>query len=248
VEELLEGEEVSVFVLTDGHAVCPFGSAQDHKAVFDGDRGPNTGGMGACSPAPALDAALSAEVVATVIRPTIAGLAAEGRPYRGALFAGLMLTAAGPRVLEYNVRFGDPECQVLLPRLDDDLLPLCRAVAEGRGLPAEVRWQPGAAACVVVAPAGYPGAHPTGLPIEGIERAERHPGVTVFHAGTARRDGGLVTAGGRTLGVTAVALDLPAALAAAYAAVREIRFEGMHYRRDIGHRALRRASSGRSGS
>jgi phosphoribosylamine--glycine ligase len=246
VEELLEGEEVSVFALTDGHAVCPLASAQDHKAVFDGDRGPNTGGMGAYSPAPALDPALARQVVETVLAPTIRAMAAEGRPYRGVLFAGLMLTPRGVRVLEYNVRFGDPECQVLMLRLADDLLPLCQAVAAGHGLPASVAWRPDAAACVVLAADGYPGPYATGLPIEGIERAEAHPGVTVFHAGTARRDGRLVTAGGRVLGVTALGADIPSAVAAAYAAVAEIRFDGVHYRRDIGHRALRRLA-GRPG-
>ncbi len=240
VEELLEGDEVSVFAVTDGRTVCPLASAQDHKAVFDGDRGPNTGGMGAYSPAPALDPTLARHITETVLAPTIRGMAAEGRPYRGVLFAGLMLTPAGPRVLEYNVRFGDPECQALMLRLADDLLPLCQAVAEGRGLPASVAWRPEAAACVVLASGGYPGEYATGLPIEGIERAEARPGVTVFHAGTARRDGGLVTAGGRVLGVTALGADIPAAVAAAYAAAGEIRFDGVHYRRDIGHRALRR--------
>ena len=241
VEELLEGEEVSVFALTDGRTVCPLASAQDHKAVFDGDRGPNTGGMGAHSPAPALDPTLARHVTETVLAPTVRGMAAEGRLYRGVLFAGLMLTPAGPRVLEYNVRFGDPECQALMLRLADDLLPLCQAVAEGRGLPASVAWRPEAAACVVLASGGYPGEYATGLPIDGIERAEARPGVTVFHAGTARRDGGLVTAGGRVLGVTALGADIPAAVAAAYGAAGEIRFDGVHYRRDIGHRALRRS-------
>jgi phosphoribosylamine---glycine ligase len=240
VEEYLEGEEVSVFALTDGQIVCPLGSAQDHKAVFDGDRGPNTGGMGAYSPAPVLDPTLARQVVETVLEPTVRGMAAEGRPYRGVLYAGLMLTAAGVRVLEYNVRFGDPECQVLVPRLAGDLLPLCQAVAEGRGLPLSVGWRPEAAVCVVLASGGYPGEYPTGLPIEGIERAEARPGVTVFHAGTAQRAGRLTTAGGRVLGVTALAADIPAAVASAYAAAVEIRFDGMHYRRDIGHRALRR--------
>jgi phosphoribosylamine--glycine ligase len=240
VEELLEGEEVSVFALTDGRRACPFGHAQDHKRALDGDRGPNTGGMGAYSPTFALDPALARRVEAEVIRPTIAALAAEGRPYRGVLFANLMLTAAGPRVLEYNVRFGDPECQALMLRLADDLLPLCQAVAQGEGLPEAAAWRPEAAACVVLASPGYPGSYPTGAPIEGIERAGRHPGVTVFHAGTARRDGRLVTAGGRVLGVAALGPDVPAAVTAAYGAAREIRFEGMHYRRDIGHRALAR--------
>ena len=242
VEEYLDGEEVSVFALTDGRTVCPLASAQDHKAVFDGDRGPNTGGMGAYSPAPALDAALSEEVVRTVLEPTIRAMAAEGRPYRGVLYAGLMLTSKGLRVLEYNVRFGDPECQVLMLRLADDLLPLCQAVAEGRGLPPSVTWRDEAAVCVVLASGGYPGEYPTGLPIDGIERAEAHPGVTVFHAGTALRGGRLTTAGGRVLGVTALGDDIRAAVAGAYAAAADITFDGVHYRRDIGHRALRRLS------
>jgi phosphoribosylamine--glycine ligase len=242
VEEYLDGEEVSVFALTDGRTVCPLGSAQDHKAVFDGDRGPNTGGMGAYSPAPALDGALSEEVVRTVLEPTIRAMAAEGRPYRGVLFAGLMLTSKGLRVLEYNVRFGDPECQVLMLRLADDLLPLCHTVAEGRGLPPSVTWRDEAAVCVVLASGGYPGEYPTGLPIDGIERAEAHPGVTVFHAGTALRGGRLTTAGGRVLGVTALGEDIRAAVAGAYAAAADISFDGVHYRRDIGHRALQRLS------
>jgi phosphoribosylamine--glycine ligase len=241
VEEFLEGEEVSVFALTDGGTVCPLASAQDHKAVFDGDRGPNTGGMGAYSPAPALEPALARHVAAAVLEPTIRGMAVEGRPYRGVLFAGLMLTPAGVRVLEYNVRFGDPECQVLMLRLADDLLPLCEAVALGRGLPSAVAWRPEAAACVVLASGGYPDEYATGIPIEGIERAEGHAGVTLFHAGTARRDGHLVTAGGRVLGVSALGADIRAAVAAAYSAAGEIRFDGVHYRRDIGHRALRRS-------
>ena len=238
VEELLEGEEVSVFALTDGETVCPLGSAQDHKSVFDDDQGPNTGGMGAYSPPPVLDAAAAVHVLDTIIRPTVRAMAAEGRPYRGVLFANLMLTAGGPKVLEYNVRLGDPECQALMPRLVADLLPLCQAMADGRGLPEAVEWRPAAAACVVLASAGYPGPHRTGHPIAGLEAAARRPGVTVFHAGTARRDGTLVTAGGRVLGVTAVGPDVPAAVRAAYEAVGDIRFEGMHYRRDIGRRAL----------
>src|SRR6185436_7375950 len=240
VEEYLDGEEVSVFALTDGRTVCPLASAQDHKAVFDGDRGPNTGGMGAYSAAPALDASRSEEVVRTVLEPTIRAMAAEGRPYRGVLYAGLMLTPKGVRVLEYNVRFGDPECQPLMLRLVDDLLPLCLAVAEGRGLPPSATWRDEAAVCVVLASDGYPGEYPTGLPIEGIEQAESRPGVTVFHAGTALRGGRLTTAGGRVLGVTALGADIGAAVAQAYAAAADIRFDGVHYRRDIGHHALRR--------
>jgi len=240
VEELLEGEELSFFALTDGERICPLAAAQDHKAVFDDDRGPNTGGMGAYSPPPVLDATLARRILDGVIRPTVRAMAAEGRPYRGVLFAGLMLTAEGPKVLEYNVRHGDPECQTLVVRLAADLLPICRAVAEGQGLPETVAWRPEAAVCVVLASAGYPGSYPTGQPIAGLEAAGARPGVTVFHAGTARRDGRLVTAGGRVLGVTALGADIPAAIRAAYEAVGDIHFEGMHYRRDIGRRALAR--------
>jgi phosphoribosylamine--glycine ligase len=246
VEELLEGEELSFFVLTDGRVVCPLAAAQDHKAVFDGDRGPNTGGMGAYSPTPALDSGLTERIMDTVIRPTVRAMAAEGRSFRGVLFANLMLTADGPKVLEFNVRYGDPECQVLMVRLAEDVLPLCRAVAEGRGLPEQVAWETGAAVCVVLASGGYPGAYRTGHPITGVDRAEVHPGVTVFHAGTAVRDGRLVTDGGRVLGVAAMGPVIPEAIAAAYRAVEEIRFEGMQFRRDIGARALLRL--GRLGS
>jgi phosphoribosylamine--glycine ligase len=241
VEALLEGQELSFFALTDGETVCPLGAAQDHKTVFDGDQGPNTGGMGAYSPVPACDAGLAGRILDDVIRPTVRAMAAEGRPYRGVLYAGLMLTAEGPKLFEYNVRLGDPECQPLMLRLADDLLPLCGAVAEGKGLPEAVAWRTEAAVCVVLASGGYPGSYGTGLPISGVEAAAAHPGVTVFHAGTALREGRLVTAGGRVLGVTALGADIPAAVAAAYRAVAEIRFEGMHYRRDVGHRALGRA-------
>jgi phosphoribosylamine--glycine ligase len=244
VEELLSGEELSFFALTDGERICPFGAAQDHKAAFDDDQGPNTGGMGAYAPPPLLDPALAGRILAEVIRPTVRALAAEGRPYRGVLYAGLMLTADGPRILEYNVRFGDPECQVLVARLADDLATLCQAVAEGRGLPETVAWHPEAAVCVVLASGGYPGPYRTGLAIGGLAAATAHPGVTVFHAGTARQDGQLVTAGGRVLGVTARAPDLAGAIEAAYGAVAEIGFEGMHYRRDIGRRALGRPGRG----
>jgi phosphoribosylamine--glycine ligase len=238
VEERLEGEEVSVFALTDGERVCPLESAQDHKTVFDGDRGPNTGGMGAYSPPPVVDAALAARLCDTLIRPTVRAMAAEGRPYRGVLYAGVMLTRDGPRMLEYNVRFGDPECQALVVRLAEDLLSLCQVVAEGGGLPARVAWTPGASACVVLTSAGYPGAYATGHPISGLEAAAARPGVTVFHAGTALEGGRVVTAGGRVLGVTATGADVRAAVTTAYAAVGDIHFQGIHFRRDIGHRAL----------
>jgi phosphoribosylamine--glycine ligase len=243
VEELLEGEEVSVFALTDGERICPLAAAQDHKAVFDDDRGPNTGGMGAYSPPPVLDDALAERVLDTIVRPTVRAMAAEGRPYRGVLFANLMLTADGAKVLEYNVRFGDPECQALMVRQVDDLAPLCLAVAVGKGLPERLAWRPETAVCVVLASGGYPGPYRTGHPITGLEAAASRPGVTIFHAGTARQDGRLVTGGGRVLGVTALGADAGTAIASAYAAVSDIRFEGMHVRRDIGRRALARLGS-----
>ena len=192
VEEFMTGEEVSFFALSDGVSALPFGAAQDHKTVWDGDRGPNTGGMGAYSPAPVFDAEVQERAMAQIVRPTIAALAKEGCPYQGVLYVGLMLTPAGPRVVEFNCRFGDPECQAILPRLDQDLLPLLDAVAQGRGLPASLAWRREASVCVVAASGGYPGPYDTGVTITGVEEAGRLAGVTVFHAGTARRDGGLV--------------------------------------------------------
>jgi phosphoribosylamine---glycine ligase len=240
VEEFMTGEEVSFFALSDGVSALPFGAAQDHKTVWDGDRGPNTGGMGAYSPAPVFDAELQERAMAQIVRPTIAALAKEGCPYQGVLYVGLMLTSAGPRVVEFNCRFGDPECQAILPRLDQDLLPVLAAVAEGRGLPASVAWRREASVCVVAASGGYPGPYDTGVTITGVEEAGRLAGVTVFHAATARRDGVLVTAGGRVLGVQALGGDIAGAITRAYAALDRIAFPGMHARRDIGHRAVGR--------
>jgi phosphoribosylamine--glycine ligase len=240
VEEFMTGEEVSFFALSDGVSALPFGAAQDHKTVWDGDRGPNTGGMGAYSPAPVFDAALEERAMAEIVRPTIAALAKEGCPYQGVLYVGLMITSAGPRVVEFNCRFGDPECQAILPRLDQDLLPVLEAVAAGRGLPASLAWRREASVCVVAASGGYPGPYDTGVAITGVEEAGRLAGVTVFHAGTARRDGVLVTAGGRVLGVQALGGDIAGAIARAYAALDRIAFPGMHARRDIGHRAVGR--------
>ena len=240
VEEFMTGEEVSFFALSDGVSALPFGAAQDHKTVWDGDRGPNTGGMGAYSPAPVFDTEVQERAMAQIVRPTIAALAKEGCPYQGVLYVGLMLTPAGPRVVEFNCRFGDPECQAILPRLDQDLLPLLDAVAQGRGLPASLAWRREASVCVVAASGGYPGPYDTGLTITGVEEAGRLLGVTVFHAGTARRDGVLVTAGGRVLGVQALGGDIAGAIARAYAALDRIAFPGMHARRDIGHRAVGR--------
>jgi phosphoribosylamine--glycine ligase len=235
VEEFLAGEEVSFFALVSGRHATALAAAQDHKAVFDGDRGPNTGGMGAFSPVASFDATMQARVMATIVRPTIAALADEGAPYSGALFVQLMLTADGPKVVEFNCRFGDPECQAILAPMEADLLPALAAVAGGAPAPA-IASPARAAVCVTLASRGYPGTYPTGLPITGVEAAESIAGVHVFHAGTARRDGRLVTAGGRVLGVTAVAADVPRAIETAYEAVGRISFEGVHFRRDIGRR------------
>ena len=236
VEEFLSGEEVSFFALANGADALPLAAAQDHKTVFDGDQGPNTGGMGAYSPVASFDAAMERRVMDTIVRPTIAALAKDGAPYRGVLYVGLMLTAEGPKVIEFNCRFGDPECQALVVRVPGDLVPLLVAAAHGGPWPEVGPWPTRASVCVVLASGGYPGKYGTGAAIEGVESAETAPGVTVFHAGTALREGRLVTAGGRVLGVTAVAGDLATAIARAYGAVGAIRFEGMHYRRDIGRR------------
>ncbi len=238
IEECLEGEEASFFALTDGRQVLPLDAAQDHKAVFDGDRGPNTGGMGAYSPAPIVSGALADEVMEKIVTPTVRALAEAGHPYRGVLYAGLMLTANGPKALEFNARFGDPETQPLLLRIEDDLLPLLHATATGDSLPKSVRFSRKAAVCVVVASGGYPGEYVTGKPISGVEAAQAIPGVVVFHAGTTMRDGQLLTAGGRVLGVTALGRTIGDAITQAYEAVSKIHFDGMHYRSDIGRRAM----------
>ena len=240
VEEFMEGEEASFFVVTDGRSALPLQAAQDHKTIFDGNRGPNTGGMGAYSPAPVIDAAAERRVMDEIVTPTIAAMAKEGAPYSGVLYVGLMITKDGPRVVEFNCRFGDPECQAILPRLDEDILPVFDAVARGLGLPASLRWRPESSVCVVLASRGYPAAPKVGDPISGLDDAGSLPGVNVFHAGTARRDGSLVTAGGRVLGVQALGADIRSAVARAYEAVDRIRFDGMQLRRDIGRRALGR--------
>ena len=237
VEEFLRGDEVSFFALANGVDAVALGVAQDHKRVFDGDLGPNTGGMGAYSPVPGFDAALERRVMDTIVRPTITALACEAAPYRGVLFVGLMLTADGPKVLEYNCRWGDPECQVFMTRLDEDVVPLLLAAANGAPLPSRIAWKSEPAVCVNLVSGGYPGRYPTGLAIAGMESAAVD-GVHVFHAGTAERDGRLVTAGGRVLGVTATGRNVRDAVARAYAAAAKITFEGVHYRRDIGYRAI----------
>lgn len=240
IEEFLDGEEASLFVITDGTSAVVFGSAQDHKRVGEGDVGPNTGGMGAYSPAPVLTPALERAAMDQIVEPTIAALAAEGMPYSGVLYAGLMLTRSGPKLIEYNARFGDPECQVLMLRLEDDLLELLLATARGElaGRPAP-RFRPDTALTVVMAARGYPGTPETGGTIEGIDAAEA-AGARVFHAGTRRQGDMLVASGGRVLNVTAIGPDIAHAQAAAYRGVDAIAFPTGFCRRDIGWRELAR--------
>lgn len=238
IESFLEGEEVSLFVLTDGETALPLVASQDHKAIRDRGEGPNTGGMGAYAPWPPGDAAFVDTVMARIITPTIEGLRSEGAPFSGCLYAGLMITKDGPRVVEFNARFGDPETQVVLPLLKGDLAPLLHRTATGTLDGARVAWRTGAAVSVVLASEGYPGRSPRGRVITGIEQAARRPGVDVYHAGTASDGGRLVTAGGRVLAVTAVADGLAAARERAYEAVTDIRFDGMQFRRDIALKGL----------
>lgn len=237
IEEFLPGEEASFFALVAGEDAVPLGAAQDYKTVWEGDRGPNTGGMGAFAPVTSVDAHMGARIMREIVRPTVSALAREGAPYRGVLYCGLMLTGDGPKVIEFNCRFGDPECQVLMTRMDGDLVPALDDVARGKA-PAPPGTS-GAAACVNLVSGGYPGPYATGLPIAGLAEAEARPDVHVFHAGTTVKDGRLVTAGGRVLSVTASAADVATAVATAYEATARIRFDGMHYRKDIGRRPRR---------
>jgi len=237
LEEFLKGEELSFLVLTDGKHVAPLVPSQDHKRLGEGDTGPNTGGMGVYSTDTMLDETMRDWLLHHVAQPTIDGMAAEDAPFTGVLYCGLMMTAKGPMVLEYNARFGDPETQAILARLDSDLLEALEACVEGRLSDAEFRWKPGASACVVAASGGYPGSYTNGHKISGLEEAGKVPGVVVFHAGTALVDGDVLTAGGRVLGVTATGNDLPEALKRAYEGIGKISFEGMYYRKDIGWRA-----------
>ena len=239
IEDYLDGEEASFFALIDGTHALPLASAQDHKAVGDGDTGPNTGGMGAYSPAPCVTPEIAATVMDRIIRPTVAGMAAEGRPFKGVLYAGLMLTASGPQLIEYNVRFGDPECQVLLMRLNSDLLPALIAAREGALKDFDLRWQNQTALCVVLAAAGYPGRTRTGSVIRGLAEAAAAPGVKIFHAATRLDEGRLLADGGRVLGIAALGADAAAARRLAYAAVDRVDWPEGFCRRDIGWRALR---------
>ncbi|MGO9209157.1 MAG: phosphoribosylamine--glycine ligase [Terriglobales bacterium] len=239
LEECLEGEEISFMVVSDGERVAPLIAAQDFKRVGDGDTGPNTGGMGSYSTDELLDGEMQEWLLTHVARPVIAGMKAEGSPYKGILYCGLMMTARGPMVLEFNCRFGDPETQPVLMRMQSDLLGPFIASIEGRVSDGDLKWSHGPAVCVVLASGGYPGAYELGKKITGIEEANRLEGVKVFHAGTTVRDGAFYTAGGRVLGVTARGADLAQAVERAYAGVARIQFEGMHYRKDIAARALK---------
>jgi len=236
LEEALTGLELSYIVLTDGETVLPLVATRDHKRIYDGNRGPNTGGMGAYSADGMLARELEEQILAKIIRPTLEGMAREGHPYRGFLYAGLMLTADGPQVLEFNCRMGDPETQAIVVRMDFNLAEALEATADGRLREIAARWKPGASACVVMAAAGYPGEPRTGMTIAGLESAAQVADAVVFHAGTKRgaQAGEIVVSGGRVLGVTATGPDLRAAAARAYAAAGKISFEGGQYRRDIG--------------
>lgn len=238
IEEFLRGQECSIHALIDGKNFLLFPGAQDHKQVFDGDQGPNTGGMGTYSPAKILSPEVEARVRSEILAPFIGGLQAEGIAYNGLLFPGLMVTEAGPKLLEFNCRFGDPETQVLLTRLRSDLVDLIEATIDGRLGESQAEWDSRAAVCVVMASGGYPGAYEGGKEITGLEAFEKDPDVVVFHAGTKEVDGKIVTAGGRVLGVTALGVDLKAARERAYAAVSKIHFAGAHYRSDIALKGL----------
>ncbi|WCK55025.1 phosphoribosylamine--glycine ligase [Aneurinibacillus sp. Ricciae_BoGa-3] len=244
VEEFLQGEEMTILSFVDGTTVIPMVPSQDHKPVFNGDKGPNTGGMGTYSPVPHIDEQVVQKAVETIVKPTARAMVQEGRPFRGILYTGLMITEKGPMVIEYNARFGDPETQVVLPRLKSDLAEIFLAVIEGNldKLPT-IEWREEAAVCVVMASGGYPGPYDKGHVIQGLPN--NTDTVTVFHAGTASKDGEIVTAGGRVLGVTAIGSDLYEAQDRAYTAIRSISFDGAHYRSDIGDKALRQAKNKR---
>ena len=239
IEEFLTGEEASYIAITDGVTVLPFAPSQDHKAAYDGDKGPNTGGMGAYSPAPIVTPELEKEVMETIMVPTVKAMEAEGLLYRGFLYAGLMIKDGRPKVLEFNCRFGDPECQPILSRLKSDLLPVLNAAADGELHQVKLDWDPRPAVCVVMASEGYPGSYEKGRTISGIADADAVDGVKVFHAGTAEKDGEVVNSGGRVLGVTALGDDIEGAIATAYEGVSKISFEGAFYRTDIGAKALK---------
>lgn len=241
IEDFMAGEEASLLCFCDGKNLVSMVGAQDHKRAGDADTGPNTGGMGAYSPAPVLTGEVMRQVEKCILEPTLRGLKADDLDFRGCLYVGLMITDTGPKVVEYNVRFGDPETQVVVPRMDFDLVEVMLACAEGRLEASALKWKEDACACVVLAAQGYPGSYAKGREISGLEAAGQVEGAFVFHAGSAKKDGRYVTTGGRVFGVTALGADFKQAITQAYEAVGKIHFEGMHYRKDIGHRALSRA-------
>ncbi|MBI1740070.1 MAG: phosphoribosylamine--glycine ligase [Acidobacteriales bacterium] len=240
LEEFLTGDELSFLVVSDGERIAPLVAAQDHKRVGDGDTGPNTGGMGAYTTPAIIDDQMRDWLVTHVARPVVAGMKAEGAEYKGVLYCGLMMTARGPMVLEFNCRFGDPETQPILMRMESDLVEAIEASIDGRTSDGDFKWSTDSAVCVVMASGGYPGSYEAGKKIIGLEEAAKMDGVKVFHAGTSRRDGSFYTSGGRVLGVTARAAELPQAVQGAYRAITTIGFEGAHYRKDIAARALKR--------
>jgi len=240
VEECLKGEEASFMVITDGETVVPLATSQDHKQVYDGDRGPNTGGMGAYSPAPVVTPQLREKIMQTIIHPLLRGLKREGVKYRGIIYAGLMICDDAPYVLEFNCRFGDPEAQPVLARMEGDLFELLKATADGRLRDVRVTWREDPAVCVVLASKGYPGSYEKGKKISGLDKLKDEKDVIVFHAGTRSENGNIVTSGGRVLGVTALGRDIREAKQRAYSAIERIGFEGMHYRKDIADRAIKR--------
>jgi phosphoribosylamine--glycine ligase len=243
MEEFLEGEEVSFLVFSDGSTVLSMVSVQDHKRALDGDQGPNTGGMGTVSPATNLSLDVHKQIMHDIVLATVAGMAAEGRKYQGVLYAGLMMTAKGPKVLEFNARFGDPETQVIMARMKSDLVPVLTGAASGQLKDVKLEWHKEPAACVVLASRGYPEEVDAGKVIQGLDALKGMEDVHVFHGATANRDGKVVSVGGRVLGVTGVGPNLEGAIQHAYAAVAKISFDGMHYRKDIGRRALARLQS-----
>jgi phosphoribosylamine--glycine ligase len=238
IEEFLSGEEVSILAITDGKTIVPLSSVQDHKAVYEGDKGPNTGGMGAYSPVPFVTDDLQSSIEENILVPIVHALKKENRPYKGVIYAGLMITNAGPKVLEFNARFGDPETQVLLMRMKSDLVPLLLSTVKNNIEDVEIEWHDGVSVCVIMASKGYPDKYEKGLPVFGLEAVKSVNNVQVFHAGTAIKDGKVVTNGGRVLGVTILERDLEKAQKNVYEAIKKLSFDGAHYRKDIGARAI----------
>jgi phosphoribosylamine---glycine ligase len=242
IEEFLEGEEASFMVLTDGEHILPLASSQDHKRVFDNDEGPNTGGMGAYSPAPVVTSVMHERILHEILQPLLAGLKTRGIRYRGVIYVGLMITKSGPKVLEFNARFGDPECQPIMIRLKSDLVPLLEATIDGKLHQVRPEWYEDPAVCVVLSARGYPGPYDKGYEIGGLDKLRHWEKGFVFHAGTAKENGRWITSGGRVLGVTARGNDIGNAVRNVYSAVRQISWDGMHYRKDIARRALKKVS------